>query len=226
MSQGAVNANQTSEIVHLQSQLDAMEENERRIQATAQDLRAEVETMRSKERLREEESQVAEARYQSLREELQFLEDAHNDQVGCHKREMRELRKMMDKQADSLAEKAESAESYQLDLTAALQRCAALEASKAESQTLRKSLEDELESLRRQNAELRQQSAAKDMKILQLSKTKEQLRDDKEMLNIALDSKQQEVELVSRGRTIKPCGNVLTALLFPDQEALLRQRRF
>ena len=45
---------------------------------------------------------------------------------------------------------------------------------------------------------LRAQSASKDLEIVTLQKRKNELKDDLEMLNIALDSKQQELELVSR----------------------------
>ena len=45
-------------------------------------------------------------------------------------------------------------------------------------------------------ARLRSESASKDLEILNLQRRKAELREDKEMLNIALDSKQQELELV------------------------------
>lgn len=56
---------------------------------------------------------------------------------------------------------------------------------------------DELERLKRQVHDLQQESADKEVKILQLSKARAQDKEDKEGLNIALDSKQQELELVS-----------------------------
>lgn len=43
---------------------------------------------------------------------------------------------------------------------------------------------------------LRAESASKDMEIITLQRRKNELREDREMLNIALDSKQQELELV------------------------------
>lgn len=45
-------------------------------------------------------------------------------------------------------------------------------------------------------ARLRSQSASKDLEILNLQRRKNELKEDREMLNIALDSKQQELELV------------------------------
>lgn len=60
-------------------------------------------------------------------------------------------------------------------------------------------LQDEVDKLRRQLHDLQQSTAAKDMRIVQLAKQLAQEKDDKEGLNIALDSKQQEVEMVCYG---------------------------
>ena len=46
-------------------------------------------------------------------------------------------------------------------------------------------------------ARLRAESASKDLEIVTLQKRKIELKEDLEMLNIALDSKQQELELAS-----------------------------
>lgn len=57
-------------------------------------------------------------------------------------------------------------------------------------------LKDEVERLRRQVHELQQESADKDMKLVQSAKQRAQDKEDMQGLNIALDSKQQELELV------------------------------
>lgn len=49
-------------------------------------------------------------------------------------------------------------------------------------------------------AKLKSASASKDLDIITLQRRKSELKEDLEMLNIALDSKQQELELVSRER--------------------------
>jgi hypothetical protein len=49
-------------------------------------------------------------------------------------------------------------------------------------------------------AKLRAESASKDLEIVTLQRRKNELKEDVEMLNIALDSKQQELELVSCAR--------------------------
>ncbi|KDQ24070.1 hypothetical protein PLEOSDRAFT_1047961 [Pleurotus ostreatus PC15] len=58
-------------------------------------------------------------------------------------------------------------------------------------------LSAELEKLRRHVHELQQESADKEVKIVQLNKARAQDKEDMQGLNIALDSKQQELELVS-----------------------------
>ncbi|KAF8172754.1 hypothetical protein K438DRAFT_1728681 [Mycena galopus ATCC 62051] len=59
-------------------------------------------------------------------------------------------------------------------------------------------LKDEIERLRRQIHELQQESADKEVKIVQITKQRAQDKEDLQGLNIALDSKQQELELLKR----------------------------
>jgi predicted nuclease with TOPRIM domain len=81
----------------------------------------------------------------------------------------------------------------ELEATRKELRALRLERSKpVETQT-----QDELEHLRRQVHELQKESADKEVRIAQLSKQRMQDREDLEGLNLALDSKQQELELVS-----------------------------
>ncbi|KIR67983.1 hypothetical protein I314_01475 [Cryptococcus bacillisporus CA1873] len=56
----------------------------------------------------------------------------------------------------------------------------------------------ELQSLRIEVNHLKSQSASKNLEIINLQRRKAELKEDREMLNIALDSKQQEVELMKR----------------------------
>ena len=57
-------------------------------------------------------------------------------------------------------------------------------------------LKDEVERLRRQVHELQQESADKEVKIVQLTTQRAKDKEDLQGINIALDSKQQELELV------------------------------
>ena len=72
-------------------------------------------------------------------------------------------------------------------------------------------LKDEVERLRRQVHELQQESADKEVKIVQLTKQRSQDKEDMQGLTIALDSKQQELELVSDCRL---CN------MFPDSNGI------
>ena len=71
-------------------------------------------------------------------------------------------------------------------------------------------------------ARLRSESALKDLDITNLQRRKAELKEDVEMLNIALDSKQQELELASF-----PYGSeiVLTLCVNVDETEVFGQRR-
>ncbi len=60
----------------------------------------------------------------------------------------------------------------------------------------------ELERLRRQVHELQQESAVKEVKLVQYSKQVTQLKEDRDQMNTAIEAKQLEVEMVSNRRTL------------------------
>ncbi|KIJ26998.1 hypothetical protein M422DRAFT_236296 [Sphaerobolus stellatus SS14] len=72
-------------------------------------------------------------------------------------------------------------------------------------------LKDEMDRLRRQVHNLQQESADKEVKILQLVKERDQEREDKAGLNIALDSKQTELEFIKRKLGVKGTGGTTPA---------------
>lgn len=61
------------------------------------------------------------------------------------------------------------------------------------------SLQDDIEKLRRQVHELKKENADQDIKIVQMERQQEKDKVDNYGLNIALEAKQQELELVSDG---------------------------
>ncbi|KAG7087433.1 hypothetical protein E1B28_013399 [Marasmius oreades] len=65
------------------------------------------------------------------------------------------------------------------------------------------SLQEEAEKLRRQVHQLQQDSADKEVKIVQLMKGRDRDKEDLNGLNIALDSKQQELELIKRKLSVR-----------------------
>lgn len=70
---------------------------------------------------------------------------------------------------------------------------------------------EECERLRRRCHELEQESAAREVRLLELSKDADRVRDDNMNLNIALDSKQQELELIKRKLGVKGTGGATPA---------------
>ncbi|KAJ7730391.1 hypothetical protein DFH07DRAFT_993983 [Mycena maculata] len=72
-------------------------------------------------------------------------------------------------------------------------------------------LKDEIERLRRQVHELQQESADKEVKIVQITKQRAQDKQDLQGLNIALDSKQQELELLKRRMGVRGTGGATPA---------------
>ncbi|WWD02102.1 hypothetical protein V865_000140 [Kwoniella europaea PYCC6329] len=63
--------------------------------------------------------------------------------------------------------------------------------------------EPSLSKMKEEITKLRSESASKDLEILNLQRRKTELKEDREMLNIALDSKQQELELMKRKFAVK-----------------------
>ena len=83
-----------------------------------------------------------------------------------------------------------------MDMEDAVQRKAEDEVALALIKGRMATLTDEVDRLRRQVHDLQQESADKEVKFMQLTKARAQNEEDKDGLNIALDSKQQELELV------------------------------
>ncbi|KAJ6463408.1 hypothetical protein C8R45DRAFT_911574 [Mycena sanguinolenta] len=81
-------------------------------------------------------------------------------------------------------------------------------------------LKAEIERLRRQVHELQQESADKEVKLVQITKQRAQDKEDLQGLNIALDSKQQELELLKRRMGVRG-----TAGSTPAQPSKIGQRR-
>ncbi|EJD04953.1 uncharacterized protein FOMMEDRAFT_145639 [Fomitiporia mediterranea MF3/22] len=88
-------------------------------------------------------------------------------------------------------------------------------ATEAEAKELRErlaKLQEEADKLRSSVQVLKQQSADQDVKILQLEKQHDQDIEDKLGLNIALDSKQQELELIKRGMGVRGTAGATPAV--------------
>ncbi|KAF7373510.1 hypothetical protein MSAN_00561200 [Mycena sanguinolenta] len=109
--------------------------------------------------------------------------------------------------------------------TSALEAVAAAQTADAEKQARAAKeragdLKAEIERLRRQVHELQQESADKEVKLVQITKQRAQDKEDLQGLNIALDSKQQELELLKRRMGVRG-----TAGSTPAQPSKVGQRR-
>ncbi|KAG5652587.1 hypothetical protein H0H81_004462 [Sphagnurus paluster] len=72
-------------------------------------------------------------------------------------------------------------------------------------------LKEEVERLRRKIQVLQQESADKDIKLVQLNKQRQRDKEDLEGLNTALDSKQMELELIKRNMGVRGTGGATPA---------------
>ncbi|KAH8830814.1 hypothetical protein DL96DRAFT_976113 [Flagelloscypha sp. PMI_526] len=136
------------------------------------------------DRVRHTESEAEE-----LREQLGAITRKHNQLVEDHAR--------------SLA----AAASHDDEATVRLENLLKEKQEKAiemeSSQKQVSALTQEIERLHRQVQELQQQSADREVKLLQVTKQREKDREDMQGLNIALDAKQQELELIKRRMGVK-----------------------
>lgn len=111
-------------------------------------------------------------------------------------RQKREHARIVDEQSRKIAEVV----AREVEARAALEQ---LVRDRAENDVAASGLKDrvntltaEIEKLRKQVHDLQQESADKEVKLTQAAKQRAQDKEDLQGLNIALDSKQQELELV------------------------------
>jgi chromosome segregation ATPase len=134
-------------------------------------------------------------------EELAHRVVAHEDEAEDVRAELATLKRekvhTTDEHRRVVAELTSRAESAQTELGAAVQVKDDAEIAANSLRERVELLEAQLEKLRKQVRELQTESANKEVQIAQMEKQRERDRDDLQGLNIALDSKQQELELVS-----------------------------
>jgi chromosome segregation ATPase len=116
---------------------------------------------------------------------------------------LREATTKLQKERDDANDQARSLQEMTIREAEALERIDSLLKENADSdvliQTLKErvaALHEELARLRRQVHDLQQESADKEVRLTQFTKLRDQDKEDIKGLNIALDSKQQELELV------------------------------
>ena len=134
-------------------------------------------------------------------EELAHRVIAHEDEAEDVRAELATLKREQvhttDEHRRVVAELIARVESAQAELGAAVQGKDGAELAANSLRERVEPLEAELEKLRKQIRDLQTESANREVQIAQMEKQRERDRDDLQGLNIALDSKQQELELVS-----------------------------
>jgi chromosome segregation ATPase len=134
-------------------------------------------------------------------EELAHRIVAHEDEAEDSRAELATLKREQTRTADEhrrvFANLTKRAESAQAELDAAVQGKSDAESAADSLRERVDSLEAELEKHRKQIRDLQTESANREVQVAQMEKQRERDREDLQGLNIALDSKQQELELVS-----------------------------
>lgn len=164
-----------SQIKSLTEERDFINENVARLEQVVVDRDLEVTTYSQKLIVKEHEIDELQGQLSSLRRDYSRLQTESSR--ACDEIDAREA-DVQRQLTDAMHARAE----------------AQLEASSLKESTTK--LQAEVENLRRQLHEAKQRSADQDVKMLQMERQHEQDTEDKIGLNIALDSKQQELELV------------------------------
>jgi chromosome segregation ATPase len=176
-----------------------------------------------------ENSERLQSALQQRNEEITSLEDTRQ----LYHTELETLRSRLsslDKEhTRTLSERARHVEELERQLAVHTERSTQLMNDTAERDVYLASLEEkaerrgeECDRMRRRMHELESESAAREVKLVELERDSERVREDNMNLNIALDSKQQELELV------RQCHLPLVpdSDRFADQEEARRQRNW
>ncbi|KAJ8581327.1 hypothetical protein M405DRAFT_832733 [Rhizopogon salebrosus TDB-379] len=138
---------------------------------------------------------------------LSSLVRSHADEVEVLREEISTLKVENSRSSSSHTRALQDLQNLEKDLRAqlevALRERAESEIKLGTSKERVGCLMDEVARLRRTVHELQQESATRDVTIVQLRKERERDREDVNGLNIALDSKQQELELIKRKIAMK-----------------------
>ena len=118
------------------------------------------------------------------------------DEVGDLKLEYEHVVADLNEHARALSQATESKSDMRRQLEDLVSQKADIDADLKSHQERNEWLESETERLKRHVHDMQQESADKEIKIIQLTKQHGQDKEDIQGLNIALDAKQQELELV------------------------------
>ncbi|KIJ60945.1 hypothetical protein HYDPIDRAFT_97711 [Hydnomerulius pinastri MD-312] len=181
---------QEDRLSHLDGELEFMKENVARLEQNVKERDAEIASLSEKVVERTSEAEA-------LREQLSSLRRESTRSGDVQKRELDE----------AVASQREARE----QLEAALQEKAISDINLGSTKERLHSLTEEMSRLRTHVHQLQKESADKEVTIVQLNKQVAQDKEDINGLNIALDSKQQELELVKRKHGVRGTGGATPA---------------
>ncbi|KAM6493285.1 hypothetical protein JOM56_011419 [Amanita muscaria] len=178
---------------------DALQERQDRISELDQERQFAADSVsRLEENLRRRDQELAEYSIRAVQRETE-VEKLREELSGLFRNHSREL----DQRTRTVQEALEEAAEARAQLEQGVRLKAELEVENKSNKDRVDALRDELERLRRQVHSLGQDSADKEVKIVQMTKQLSQKEEDMAGLNIALDSKQQELELMKRKQGVR-----------------------
>ncbi|KAI0045170.1 hypothetical protein FA95DRAFT_1451001, partial [Auriscalpium vulgare] len=184
---------------HAEEVTRALQEREDRVEALHQELKfAQDNAARLEQNIRQRDLEMEELAHRIVSKEDE-VEELREEMSGLKREQSHDA----DTQRRSIADLTIRAQDAQTLLESAVKQKAE---SDVEANALRERVrvvEEDIGRLRRQVHELMTESADKDMRLVQMEKQRDAARDDFEGANIALDSKQQELEMIKRKLNVK-----------------------
>jgi chromosome segregation ATPase len=181
------------ETEHVDTLAQVLHEEKERRAASEQDRQFALENVaRLEEKVRQRDAELAESAQRIVQREVdaEQLREQMSDMKRQHARVVDEHVRALQETTGQVGEARRHLEALIKDRAGAV---VVMETLRGQANQLK----DEVERLRRQVQVLQQESADKEVKIVQITKQRAQDQDDLHGLNIALNSKQQELELVS-----------------------------
>lgn len=151
--------------------------------------------------IRQRDEQIAQYSEKVRAQEIE-VENLH-DEIGTLKREHEHVLNDLNEHSRALKEATGSGSETRRQLQELVRQKADAEDDLKSHRERNESLKNEMERLRKHLHDLQQESADKEVKIVQLTKQHGQDKEDIQGLNIALDAKQQELELYKRKAGVK-----------------------
>ncbi|THH17486.1 hypothetical protein EW146_g3331 [Bondarzewia mesenterica] len=192
---------------HAEQLTQALQEREDRVTSLQQELKYSNETIaRLDQRVQQRDADVEELAHKVVAREDETEEV--REQMSTLKRE---YARAVDEQRRAVTDLSVLESGAREQLETAIRDKAEAEIAANTMRDRVAALESELERLRKQVHDLKSESADKEVRLVQMKKQSDRHSDDLQGLNIALDSKQQELELLKRRLGVKGTAGTTSA---------------